>query len=93
MPDCGAQLVYVETNEVRRIICHIEAANEGGPRFNLLQGKEERHDYRNLIVLCPNCHTDIDKNPQKYTVGYLQRVKQRHEAKFMYILMSCQKIY
>jgi hypothetical protein len=83
MPNCGTQLVYNEINKVKGIICHIEAASEGGPRYNSSQGEEERHDYPNLIVLCPNCHTDIDNNPQKYSVNYLQTVKKQHETKFM----------
>ncbi|MPZ06078.1 MAG: hypothetical protein GEU26_06610 [Nitrososphaeraceae archaeon] len=83
MPNCGIKLVYAETNEVKGIICHIEAYNEGGPRYNLRQDKKERNDYRNLILLCPNCHTDIDKNPGKYSVAYLQKVKRDHESRFM----------
>lgn len=32
--------------------------------------------------MCPNCHTDIDKNPERYPVDYLQRIKQQHESKY-----------
>jgi DNA polymerase III delta prime subunit len=43
-------------------ICHIEAYSSGGPRYNgqLKKNNLENH-YDNLIVLCPSCHTEIDK--------------------------------
>jgi len=82
MPNCGARLVYTEIDAVRGIICHIEAASRLGPRYNAQQSDEDRYDYSNLIILCPNCHADIDKNPLKYTVDYLQSIKQQHESKF-----------
>ncbi|MPZ05704.1 MAG: hypothetical protein GEU26_04690 [Nitrososphaeraceae archaeon] len=82
IPTCNVQLVYEDTNMVKGIICHIEAASKGGPRYSQAQTEEERNDYHNLIILCPNCHTDIDKNQKKYPVEYLQKVKQQHESKF-----------
>src|SRR5215216_7628254 len=56
MPNCGAQLVYKEINRIKGRICHIEAASKGGPRYNSSQSEEDRYDYLNLIILCPNCH-------------------------------------
>lgn len=82
MPKCGIKLAYEENNQIRAIICHKEAANRGGPRYNPQQSNEDRHDYHNLIILCPNCHSDIDKNPDSYTPDYLRMVKRNHEAKF-----------
>jgi predicted HNH restriction endonuclease len=73
-------LVYAEIHEIKD--CHIQAASELGPRYNPQQTEKERHGYANLIILCPNCHADIDKNPQKYSVEYLQNLKQQHEAKY-----------
>jgi hypothetical protein len=35
MPECGAQLVYTDANKIKGIVCHIEAASEGDPRYNL----------------------------------------------------------
>jgi 5-methylcytosine-specific restriction endonuclease McrA len=79
---CRTRLVYTEIHAVKGIICHIEAASELGPRYNVQQTEEDRYDYANLIILCPNCHADIDKNPQKYSVEYLRSLKQQHEAKY-----------
>ena len=82
MPNCGVKLAYQDIHKVKAIICHIEGAAKGGPRHNPQQAEEERNDYPNLIVLCPNCHAEIDANPQKYPAEYLLMVKQTHEAKF-----------
>ena len=65
-------MVYAEIHEIKD--CHIQAASELGPRYNPQQTEKERHGYANLIILCPNCHADIDKNPQKYSVEYLQNI-------------------
>jgi hypothetical protein len=42
-------------------MAHIFAANDEGPRGNAELGKEKRGAYENLILLCANCHTMIDK--------------------------------
>ncbi len=44
---------------------------------------EERRDHDNLIYLCPNHHTQIDKKPvpPAFSTAKLRRIKQKHEAK------------
>ncbi len=42
---------------------HIVAEEEEGPRGKSVLSKEERNSYHNHILLCPNCHTKIDKAP------------------------------
>ena len=54
-PDCNALLVN-EKNALDSNICHIEAANEGGERYNSSMTDEERADYSNLILLCRQHH-------------------------------------
>src|SRR5579872_7054410 len=39
---------------------HIAASSDGGPRANLELSSRERDDYVNLILLCRNCHRQID---------------------------------
>lgn len=82
MPNCFNLLVNEETKKVRGIICHIEAESGGGPRYNQNQTNKEREDFSNLVILCRNCHWEIDTNPQKYTVEYLYKIKKQHEEKF-----------
>jgi hypothetical protein len=59
-------------------ICHIEAANAGGERWNPNMTDVQRADYDNLVLLCPPCH-DITNNVQKYTVTVLKHMKKDHE--------------
>ena len=32
-----------------------------------------------MILLCPNCHTKIDKSPEEYSIEFLKRKKREHE--------------
>ena len=79
-PDCDRIMVN-ETNAKDSNICHIEAKNKGGERYNQNMTDEERDDYPNLILLCIQ-HHDATNNEQKYTVEKLKKMKQNHE---MYI--------
>ncbi|MBA0167839.1 HNH endonuclease signature motif containing protein [Pectobacterium sp. CFBP8739] len=60
-------------------MAHIIAKNFNGPR-----GKKSistgRNSYDNLILLCANHHTEVDKNPTIYTVEKLQQIKYEHEG-------------
>ena len=62
--------------------CHIEALSPDGPRYNVLQSDEERNGYNNLVLMCARHHKIIDKNPQKYPVDLLKRMKREHETQF-----------
>jgi len=60
-------------------IAHISGEKEGSSRYDLTISDNERNDPDNLIVLCPNHHTIIDKQPEEYTVEKLLRMKRQHE--------------
>ena len=78
-PGCTQQMV--ENSKIIGTACHIEAAEEGGQRYNPSQTDEERRSLENLILLCPTCHVrtnDVDL----YTVTILKSMKYEHEAKF-----------
>lgn len=58
-------------------MAHLIAKSEGGPRGIEGGGSDA---YANLILLCPTCHTHIDKSPEgTYTVEQLNLWKQEHE--------------
>lgn len=78
-PECTQALYIKETDSYIGEICHIEALNEKGARFNPNQTKEERNNASNLILMCPTHHTIIDKNPELYTVSKLKEFKKNHE--------------
>ena len=60
-------------------MAHIEGENPASARHNPDMTNDEKNRYDNLILLCPNCHTTIDKNHQGYTVEKLRQIKRDHE--------------
>lgn len=81
IPTCPQKMV--ENEAVIGVICHIEAAEEGGERYNPDQTDDERRDFPNLILLCPTHHT-ITNNVVNYPVKILKAMKSIHEAKYTY---------
>lgn len=79
-PGCTAALVN-ENNQFIAQVCHIEAAETGGERFNTDQTNEQRRQYENLILLCYPHHVETN-NVKTYTVGRLREIKAAHEATF-----------
>lgn len=77
-PSCSKQLVN-EENALDSNICHIEAASEGGERYNPEMTDKERADYPNLILLCPQHHAKTD-DVTVYTIETLQQMKKNHES-------------
>lgn len=62
-------------------ICHIEAAEPGGERFNILQTNEQRRHVSNLVLMCYDHHVHTN-DVGKYTVDVLKRIKRDHEKIF-----------
>ncbi|RKX47903.1 MAG: HNH endonuclease, partial [Thermotoga sp.] len=60
-------------------MAHIAGLNPDSARYNPDMTDEERNSIENLILLCPTCHTTIDRDPQKYTVSRLKEIKKDHE--------------
>jgi len=81
-PNCNHKFALPERKEVISNICHIEAAEHGGERYNPNQTDDERRDYNNLILLCPNHHVETN-DTVKYTVEALKEIKRNHELKIL----------
>ena len=62
-------------------VCHICGDKPGAKRYDPAQTEVERQSFSNLIVLCANHHTIIDRDEITYTVSVLQRMKEKHESK------------
>ena len=60
---------------------HIKGDKPGSARYDSDQSNIERNSYSNLILLCPACHTIIDKSVAKYSVDYLHEIKSLHEER------------
>lgn len=78
---CGQPLVQDSGDSRHTIgeVCHIVAREDSGPRANPSMSDEEKDSYDNLIILCPNHHTLIDKDTTTYTVEKLKKIKSDHE--------------
>ncbi|WP_330359274.1 HNH endonuclease [Mycobacteroides franklinii] len=73
-PDCLTRLV-VEDPDGQDVhfaeAAHIIAASETGPRGESAASAEERGAWNNLLLLCANCHTLVDKSAAAYPVDLL----------------------
>ena len=79
-PNCESPLVE-ESGTVTGEIAHIKAASENGPRFDPNQSDEDRHSFKNLMLLCGRHHTIIDSEVERYSVACLSEMKNLHEKK------------
>jgi hypothetical protein len=82
-PKCLKPL-FVETGTAAVHIAemaHIIAAIDGGPRTNPELSAEERGSFDNLILLCANCHTLIDKAPDDFPDPLIQGWKHAHHQR------------
>lgn len=79
-PGCTAQLVNTRNKFVGQV-CHIEAAEVGGERFNAEQSDEGRRSYSNLILLCYAHHIETNE-VSLYSAEHLHRMKAEHEKRF-----------
>lgn len=80
MYGCRQQLLDMNGTNYGEI-CHIEAVNEGGARYNANCSDEYINSFDNLLLLCPTHHKEVDdiNNLNKYTVEFLKQMKRQHE--------------
>jgi hypothetical protein len=71
--DVGGETVHVAE------MAHIVAAADAGPRANKAFSRAARGRFENLILLCPTCHTKIDKQPDFYTDATILGWKRDHQ--------------
>ena len=81
-PECRLPLFSEEHHGNYYIaeLAHILAANDGGPRAAPEVLETSRNSYSNLILLCPNCHTMVDKCPKQFPDAMLRRWKLEHKS-------------
>lgn len=77
MPKCSARLVVGDVFIGE--IAHIKARNKKGPRYDAALSADEKDSLCNLVLLCPTCHTIVDKNPQIYSADLLIEIKEIHK--------------
>lgn len=54
---------------------HIRGENPGSARYDQDYPENKLTTEENLILLCPTCHTKIDKNESEWSVGKLLKIK------------------
>jgi hypothetical protein len=79
-PSCDALMMDEEGNFIGQI-CHIEAAEPGGARFNPSMTNEERRSFANLMLLCYEHHV-VTNDVERFSVAVLQEMKAAHEKCF-----------
>jgi len=79
-PGCHNQL-FVDTgtkNIHLAEMAHIIAASDDGPRADTKISAADKGSYDNLILLCANCHTTIDKAPADFPDEMIRGWKRKH---------------
>ena len=79
-PECTARMINKEGVFIGQV-CHIEAAEDGGERFNPKQTNEERRHFSNLMLMCYEHHT-ITNDVSIYKPEKLKGFKADHETRF-----------
>jgi hypothetical protein len=79
-PNCAALMMDANGVFVGQL-CHIEAAEPGGQRFNAGMTNEERRAAENLMLMCYEHHKVTDDVP-KFPVKRLKEMKREHEQRF-----------
>lgn len=59
-------------------VAHIIGSSKSGPR-GTDKSYELQKDFANLMLLCYDCHKEVDDNPNKYSAAMLRQWKQEHE--------------
>ncbi len=80
-PGCTQPLIN-EKNKFIAQVCHIEAALEGGQRYNPDGHDENRRSYENLLILCYPHHIETN-DVDEYPVERLIKMKRDHEQMFL----------
>ncbi|MEG8223097.1 HNH endonuclease [Sphingobium sp. KCTC 72723] len=82
-PECLDALFPVELGGDKHIaeMAHVIPHGEAGPRHgDRPAGDFDPDAFENLILLCPTCHTKIDKDPDGFPRTILLEWKQNHLA-------------
>ena len=82
-PNCRIVLVEPAKSEDAEITfgqaAHLVAHSAGGPRGNARFPRGRLDRYENLVLLCGNHHTIVDRQPNFFTIDDLRSWKDEHE--------------
>jgi len=63
------------------VAAHIRGENPGSARYDASMTDEQRDSFHNLIYLCSDHHTQIDRQEADFPVDHLLAIKTEHENK------------
>ena len=78
------KILFEDVSEVNDYIligdeAHINSGQENGPRYSPEITENIINTYSNLILLCKEHHTVVDKDTKMYTTEILKHIKTNHE--------------
>lgn len=79
-PGCNQPIVDADHNFVAQV-CHIEAAEVGGERYNYESNDDYRRSFNNLILLCYRHHVETN-DIIKFPTEKMKEIKLLHEKSF-----------
>jgi len=82
-PECNLALFHSLGESKFHIaeMAHIIGASKDGPRNKIHLKTIDKGKFENLILLCPNCHTMIDKAENEFSDNLLKKWKSNHSLK------------
>lgn len=82
-PGCSNELFVEAPGKSIHIaeMAHVFAASDDGPRAKPKLSEGERGAYENLVMLCANCHTMVDKAPEAFPDSMILSWKREHANK------------
>ena len=57
---------------------HIVAASTDGPRGESELDAQSRSSSKNIMLLCKNCHAEVDQQPKQFPVAILLQMRENH---------------
>lgn len=67
---------------------HIVAFSDSGPRGQDGRRPNDINSLPNLMLLCPICHLEIDRHPERYPRAVLEKYKEEHEGRIALVTSS-----
>lgn len=84
-PDCSTGSLWYVVDDATTVklaeVAHMIAAGEEGPRADPEASEEQLTHFDNLLLLCPTCHTIVDRASEVFTLAVIRKWKTAHEAK------------
>lgn len=77
---CSTKIGFFEEEGFVGEFAHIIDLQKATTRYETDKSIGELNSKENVIILCPNCHTKIDKESEKYSTAYLKEIKDKYET-------------